>query len=464
MTRKVSAKLYLSILATGLMAFCGVLIETAMNVTFPTLMKQFQVNTGTIQWLTTGYLLVVSIIVPISGFLKRRFTTKQLFLTATAFFILGLAICSVANDFALLLIGRLIQGCGTGITLPLMFNIILEQAPLDKIGFLMGIGTLVTAIAPALGPTYGGVLVDLNWHLIFIFLLVVMVIALFLGLFSITQVTKPVHVHLDVIAWLLIAIFFAGAILGLNRIENAPGQAAIYGVVAVLGLVGYAWRSLHVKEPLINLRLLKNWSFDWHVVTFLIIQIINVGFAFVLPNYLQLVNHTSSFTAGLLLLPGAALGACMAPMSGKLYDNLGPGKPIFIGLALQLVGILLLLATALTATPVILMLGYAAVMLGTGFAMGNIMTSGQAQLTQTETTDGNAIFNTMQQFSAALGTACVSLIVALAQVPTATAHSTAIGAQHAFWFLLILAIMGDIAIAIGLKTRHAQNQVASHDA
>ena len=444
MTRKVSAKLYLSILATGLMAFCGVLIETAMNVTFPTLMKQFQVNTGTIQWLTTGYLLVVSIIVPISGFLKRRFTTKQLFLTATAFFILGLAICSVANDFALLLIGRLIQGCGTGIALPLMFNIILEQAPLDKIGFLMGIGTLVTAIAPALGPTYGGVLVDLNWHLIFIFLLVVMVIALFLGLFSITQVTKPVHVHLDVIAWLLIAIFFAGAILGLNRIENAPGQAAIYGVVAILGLVGYTWRSLHVKEPLINLRLLKNWSFDWHVVTFLIIQIINVGFAFVLPNYLQLVNHTSSFTAGLLLL--------------------GPGKPIVIGLALQLVGILLLLTTALTATPIILMLGYAAVMLGTGFAMGNIMTSGQAQLIQTETTDGNAIFNTMQQFAAALGTACVSLIVALAQVPKTTAHTTAVGALHAFWFLLILAIIGDLAIAIGLKTRHAQTQAASHDA
>lgn len=154
----------------------------------------------------------------------------------------------------------------------------------------------------------------------------------------------------------------------------------------------------------------------------------------------------------------------MAPMSGKLYDNLGPAKPIFIGLALQLVGILLLLVTALTATPVMLMLGYAAVMLGTGFAMGNIMTSGQAQLTKAETTDGNAIFNTLQQFAAALGTACVSLIVALAQVPKTTAHTTAVGGLHAFWFLLILAIIGDLAIAIGLKTRHAQTQAASYDA
>lgn len=197
MTRKVTPKLYLSILATGLMAFCGVLIETAMNVTFPTLMRQFNVDTGTIQWLTTGYLLIVAIIVPISGFLKRRFTTKQLFLTASAFFILGLALCSVANSFAILLVGRLIQGCGTGIALPLMFNIILEQAPLEKIGFLMGIGTLVTAIAPALGPTYGGVLVDINWHLIFIFLLFVMIAALIMGLFSIQQVSETVHLHLD---------------------------------------------------------------------------------------------------------------------------------------------------------------------------------------------------------------------------------------------------------------------------
>ncbi|MSE21405.1 MFS transporter, partial [Lactobacillus parabuchneri] len=167
MTRKISTKLYLSIVATGLMAFCGVLIETAMNVTFPTLMKQFNVDTATIQWLTTGYLLVVSIIIPISGILKRRFTTMQLFITASTFFIVGLLICTITNQFDVLLVGRIIQGLGTGIALPLMFNIILEQAPFEKIGLLMGIGTLVTAIAPALGPSYGGLLIGINWHLIF---------------------------------------------------------------------------------------------------------------------------------------------------------------------------------------------------------------------------------------------------------------------------------------------------------
>ncbi|EPC73070.1 H+ antiporter-2 family protein, partial [Lacticaseibacillus paracasei subsp. paracasei Lpp126] len=434
MTRKVPTKLYLSILATGLMAFCGVLIETAMNVTFPTLMKQFKVGTGTIQWLTTGYLLVVSIIVPISGFLKRRFTTRKLFLTASALFIIGLTICSFANDFVSLLIGRLIQGCGTGIALPLMFNIILEQAPLKQMGFLMGIGTLVTAIAPALGPTYGGILVDLNWHLIFICLLVVMALALIIGLFSITQVTQIVKLHLDLLSWALIALFFTATILGLNSIENAPDCALLYGSAAVIGLIGYTIRSLHIKEPLINLRLFKNQAFDDHIITFLFIQIINVGSAFLLPNYLQLVNHTSSMIAGLLLLPGAALGAIMAPLSGKLYDNMGPAKPIYIGITLQFIGLLLLLLKALTASPAVISIGYILVMFGTGFSMGNIMTNGQAQLTRQQTTDGNAIFNTIQQFAGALGTASVSLIIALAQTQTVNAHTTAIGAQYALWY------------------------------
>lgn len=143
----------------------------------------------------------------------------------------------------------------------------------------------------------------------------------------------------------------------------------------------------------------------------------------------------------------------MAPMSGKLYDKLGPGRPIFIGLCLQLIGIVWLLLEALTATPVIVLIGYAFIMLGTGFSMGNIMTSGQAQLHQEQTTDGNAIFNTLQQFAGALGTAVVSLIMALAQAGSTSAHNTAIGSQHAFGFLLLLTLIGDVAIFFGLRRR-----------
>ncbi len=450
MARRVSVKLYLSIIATGLMAFCGVLIETAMNITFPTLMKQFGVNTATVQWLTTGYLLIVSVLVPISSFLKRRFTTKQLFLTANLFFIAGLIICSLTNQFALLLIGRLIQGVGTGIALPLMFNIILEQAPLNKIGFLMGIGTLVTAIAPALGPTYGGLLVDIDWHLIFGLLLIVMAISLLVGSFSVTQVSKPQHIQLDLVSWLEIAIFFIGAILAFNTLAESVVVPVVTGIIAIVGMGLFITRSMKIANPIIKMTIFKNSAFDFHLLSYLIFQIMNVGVAFILPNYLQFVNHSTSLNAGLLLFPGAACGAVLAPLSGKLFDTLGAKRPIYIGLILQGSGLILLTVQALSANVVTILVGYILMMLGTGFAMGNIMTNGLSQVTREQNTDGNAAFNTLQQFAGALGTAVVSLIISVAQTPKNYALSTTIGAQHAFILLVILEILNLISVSFGL--------------
>ena len=160
MQRKLDAKLICSVFAAGLMSFSGVLIETAGNVTFPVLMKDFHVNMATVQWMTTGYLLVASIIMPLSAYLKRNFSSRKLFVTAATLFICGLVIDAVANQFIFLVLGRVIQGAGAGIAIPLMFNIILERTPLDKIGLLMGIGIMITAVAPALGPTFGGLVVN----------------------------------------------------------------------------------------------------------------------------------------------------------------------------------------------------------------------------------------------------------------------------------------------------------------
>lgn len=153
---KIPPKVIAAVIATGLLSFCGVIVETAMNVSFPKLMTEFSVTTNVVQWMTSIYLLVVAIIVPLSALLKRSFRTKPLFLTAVTFFILGVIIDALAPTFPILLTGRLIQGLGTGISLPLMFNIIMEQVPRQRIGLMMGFGTLITGIAPAVGPTFGG--------------------------------------------------------------------------------------------------------------------------------------------------------------------------------------------------------------------------------------------------------------------------------------------------------------------
>lgn len=186
--RKLDLKLILSVIAAGLMSFTGVVVETAMTVTFPTLMKQFGVDTATVQWITTGYLLMLAVVIPLSSFLKKRFPMKRLFLFAVGVFTTATVMCMVAPNFAILMLGRLLQGIGTGIALPLMYNIVLEQAPFDKMGFMMGIASLIAAIAPAVGPSFGGLIVNtLGWRMIFAFLLPLLVVSLALGIYAIRQ-------------------------------------------------------------------------------------------------------------------------------------------------------------------------------------------------------------------------------------------------------------------------------------
>ena len=158
-------RLFGAIIAAGILAFSGVLIETAMNVTFPLLIQEFRVTTSGIQWVTTIYLLMISVIVPISSYLNQNFSARNLFITANLFFLLGVLINCFSASFSMLLLGRLLQGVGTGIGLPLMFHIILTKAPVEKRGMMIGIGTLTTSIAPAIGPAYGGLISNLlDWR------------------------------------------------------------------------------------------------------------------------------------------------------------------------------------------------------------------------------------------------------------------------------------------------------------
>ena len=208
--KKIDGKLVLSILAAGIMSFSGVVVETAMNVTFPTLMEEFGIGTSTVQWITTGYLLVLAIIIPASSYLKKRFTTKSLFVTAVCLFIIGTVMAAAAPVFPVLLAGRLIQGVGTGIALPMMFNIVLEQVPEDRLGLMMGIASLITAMAPAVGPSLGGVIVSwFGWRMIFVVLLPLLVLSFIFGVTSIRQVTETKKISFQVVDYLLIAVGFA---------------------------------------------------------------------------------------------------------------------------------------------------------------------------------------------------------------------------------------------------------------
>lgn len=454
---KLSPRIFLAVLAAGIMSFCGVTVETAMNIAFPTLMRQFSINTSTVQWMTTIYLLVISIVVPLSAYLNRSFTTRTLFLTANLFFLLGLSIDAFSPSFTYLLVGRAIQGIGTGIALPLMFNIIFEQVPPQKIGVMVGFAMLIVAVAPALGPTFGGIVVStLGWHYIFILNLPLVIISLGLGIFSIKPSHKPTKEKFDIISFLAIIALFAGLILGINNLAQHPLLSVYVSFSLIIGLCGLGvliYRSNQLENPLIDLTLFTNYRFTGHIAAYFSSQLMLLGLAFLLPNYVQLVNGSSATIAGLLVLPGAVLGAILAPLSGRLLDKAGARKPILLGAILFIISMILYVVYALNLSNFLVAFFYIIFMCGSGVSFGNIMTSGQQGLSRKQQTDANALFNTLQQFAGAIGVTLVSLIVELSQSNSSVSYAkaTAIGSRNGFIVLLILAIIQLVILFFAVK-------------
>lgn len=459
-----TTQILLAVLATGIMIFCGMVIETSMNIVFPTLMKEFHIKTSTVQWMTTSYLLIVSIIVPISAYLKKQFKTKHLFIFAITFFIIGVSIDSFATDFTFLLVGRIIQGIGTGIALPLMFNIIIDEVPSEKMGIMMAVGTLVTAVGPALGPTLGGIISSaLNWHYIFIFLLPLLVIAFILGVFTIPQ-SKPLSKHpFDLRTFIFIPLMFTGFILALSQISIhgiISWQFALALIVGLIGLIGFISRNNRQARPLLNLAIFKNNKFSAHVMSFLLIQMTLLGLGFLLPNLSQIVLGKSALIAALQLLLGAIIGAIFTLLSGRILDEFGANKPIKTGTLIVFFALCLFTinTTHLTNTSIITF--YAIFMLGVGTGLANIMTNGINLLPANQQADGNATFNVTQQFAGAVGTTVCSTIVALFQAGPTTSKvyvsTTQLGTGVAFIILTILTGLSCLNMWLNLRKNSQQ--------
>ncbi|WP_334352009.1 MDR family MFS transporter [Companilactobacillus sp. HBUAS56257] len=454
---KIPLNVLLAVIAAGLMSFCGVIVETAMNISFPTLMKEFNIATSTVQWMTTIYLLVVAIIVPLSSFFNHNFKTKTLFICANLLFILGVVIDAIAPIFPILLLGRVIQGLGTGIALPLMFNIILENVPESKIGLMMGIGTLITAVAPAVGPTFGGLVVNSwGWRYIFVILIPILIISFFLGIKNIRQKSQIQKSEFDVLSLFALIFTFGGLIFGFSNMSKMSPIVIVSFIVGILGLISFIIRSQKLTHPLINLRVLRNTKFSGHLLSFFLLQILSLGFAFILPNYIQLVNNDTATIAGLAVLPAGVVGAIFAPLGGKILDEFGARLPILSGVTLAEISLIIFATMSLKLTTTMIVWFYIIYMLGMGMSSGNIMTDGLKFLSDEEQTDGNALFNTLQQFAGAMGTSIVSAIVALSQnnQSLSIAKSTAIGSQHAFILLIILGLLNMVTLYLVVSKKN----------
>ena len=347
----ISINLILAILSTGIMAFIGILTETLTNVLFPGLMAEFHVDTSTVQWLTTG----------LSAYGSACHAALKLFQAQTevAYHLpyrnralhhrLLMAACTL--NFPMLMTARILQGAGTGIALPLMFNIILEQSPKSKIGMLMGVGGMVVAVAPALGPTVGGLVgTFMPWRWIFVILLPFLFVSLVCGLKTIHQVTPTEEAHINPLHVLCLAVGFVCFVFALDRggsavtaVSNGDTSATTQCVIAVVllliamaALLVFAWVSHRAFSPLVRLTVLRSVKFRWHLLAYVLLQFVTIGYGYMIPNASQLGFGASVLAAGVVLLPGALLGAASAPVSGSLLDKFGPARPMFTAMLADL--------------------------------------------------------------------------------------------------------------------------------
>lgn len=455
--RRADARLFLSILAAGLLSFTGVVIETAMNVTFPTLMEEFSVGTSTVQWLTTGYLLVLATVIPTSSYLKQRFPLKRLFVAGNLLFLTGKVLDGMAGNFFLLLLGRLLQGAGTGIGLPLMFNLVLEQAPLDKIGTMMGAAMLVCALAPAVGPSLGGWIIgQFGWRMIFAALVPGLLFSLGIGLYAIRQSSAWGPRPFDSFGLGCLGLAFTCLLLLCSYASGLPaGPLLGLGGLLVLALTIFARQENRLQKagstPLLNLQVFRVPAFDGAVLGLLLVQFLCLGVGFLLPNYAQLVLGADPFAAGCILLPGCLVGAALAPVSGRLYDQLGARKPLLLGSSAIVLSFLFyqfaLGKAGITGFTAI----YAVFTLGQGLSAGNILTYALESLPEEMRPDGNAVCNTLQQLAGAVGTSVCAALVAAGQRGQELAAGTSQGTAWAFHLLLVLALCQGASMVWALR-------------
>ncbi|MEK3912689.1 DHA2 family efflux MFS transporter permease subunit [Paenibacillus sp. FSL H7-0331] len=446
--------------------FIGLFSETALNMALGDLINVFQVSSSTVQWLTTGYLLTLGILVPVSGLLLQWFSTRQLFTASLVFSIIGTLVAAVAPGFGMLMLARVIQAIGTGLLLPLMFNTILLIFPIHKRGATMGLMGLVIMFAPAIGPSVSGLIIEnLNWHWIFWVSLPFLVIALLSGITYMQNVSTITNPKIDVLSIILSTIGFGGIVYGFSSAgESSWGSSIVIStiVVGLAALLLFSLRQLKMSKPMIDLRVFKYPMFTLGLLAVFITFMIILSSMILLPLYLQTGLALAAFSAGLVLLPGGVLNGLMSPLTGRIFDKYGPRGLVVPGFAIMIV-MLWILSTVNTETSILtVILLHSFLFIGVSMVMMPAQTNGLNQLPKELYPDGTATMNTLQQVSGAIGTAVAITIMSASQSsymkhvtnpadPAAISAALTAGVQDSFIFGLILAIMG-LLVSLFIKS------------
>ena len=443
----------------------AVLNQTLLSPALPAIMADLQVDATTVQWLTSGYSLVEAVVIPLSAYLIGRFSTRQLFISAFALFTAGSLAAAIAPNFWVLLLGRVLQAACTGMSMPMVFTVILLVFPREKRGTAMGIIGLIIGFAPAVGPSLSGLLVDsVGWRALFAIVTVLGVVVVGLSARLLRNYGDFARTTFDKLSVALSTVGLVCLLYGLSTFASTDNMALTLGliVVGIVLVALYARRQLKLPEPMLNVRILKTRPYATAACVIIIVQAALLGCEVITPLYIQGTLGFSATMSGVAMLPGAVIGAFTGLVSGRLFDRFGVRKVAVPGVLVAVLGASGLARLGIDANFITVVLTYTTLVVGLQFTMTPLNTWGVNSLDNRMIQHAQGLSNTMNQVAGSFGTAVLVSVSALAPwvAPEASAFEQAYIGEH-MAYTTTFALMVVAALVIICFVRNRRNDKAA---
>lgn len=412
-SRPVNRNVVLAVLLSG--AFVAILNQTLLATALPVFMRDLGITANKAQWLTTIFMLVNGVMIPVTAFLIQKFTTRALFLTAMGSFSVGTVICMLAPNFPILLIGRIVQASGAGIIIPLMQTILFAIFPVHKRGTAMGTFGLVISFAPAIGPSVSGWIVDnYPWQTLFQMILPIALLDLIVAFFILRNVTERTFPKLDVLSIILSSFGFGGLLYGFS-VAGTYGWGSAQVLLSIIGssvvLALFIWRQLILKQPILEFRVFRYGMFTLNTAIGMVVFMVMIGGTTVLPLYMQNMHGYAAVTSGLALLPGAVVMGIASPITGRVFDAFGAKWLALIGTTIVMVTTFMYAGLSTETSFAYIAVVNAVRMLGTAMVLMPATTAALNDLPPGLIPHGTAMNNTMRQVAASIGTAVLVTVM-----------------------------------------------------
>ncbi|MBU0438250.1 MFS transporter [Staphylococcus succinus] len=395
--------------------FIAILNQTLLNVALPRINTDFNISANTGQWLMTGFMLVNGILIPISAYLFNKYSYRKLFLVAMTLFTLGSLVCGLSGSFTMMMAGRVLQAIGAGVLMPLGTNVFMTIFPPEKRGAAMGTLGIAMILAPAIGPTLSGYIVEnYHWNVMFYGMFIIGLVSLAIAYiwFRVYQVTT--NPKADVPGIIFSTIGFGALLYGFSEAGNNTWSSPIVVISLILGVIfiaAFVIRELTMRVPMLSMEVLKYSGFTLTTVINMIVTMSLFGGMILLPLYLQNLRGFSPIQSGLLLLPGALIMGLMGPIAGKLLDTIGIKPLALVGTGIMTYATWELTKLNMNTTYGHLMMIYIVRSFGMSFIMMPIMTAGMNSLPPRLISHGNALSNTLRQLAGSIGTALLVTVM-----------------------------------------------------